>query len=134
MTTTEESKATVRAYFEAVSDGRPGDAWDLVADDAIWTIGGHSPLTGTKTKQQLIYHVETEVGSRLKAEGLHLEVGRMVAEGDKVACEFTSTAYRKRDGALYNNTYFYLFTVKNGKLWRCTEYLDIYHYVDVIVY
>jgi ketosteroid isomerase-like protein len=128
---TAENKAIVSAYFQAISENRPGDAWNLLAEDAIWTVGGHSPLTGTYTKTQLAELTERTILARL-TNGMRIELGRVIAEGDMVAAEFTSTGTRA-DGKIYNNHYCFLLTVKGGKLWRCTEYLDTYHYVELIL-
>jgi ketosteroid isomerase-like protein len=127
----EENKALVRRYFQAVSDNRPADAWALLSEDAIWTVGGHSPLTGTYTKEALAKLTEGTILARM-VDGIRIELGRVVAESDTVAAEFTSTGQRY-DGKLYNNHYCFLLTVKNGELWRCTEYLDTFHYVEVIL-
>lgn len=127
----EENKALVTSYFQAVSDNRPGDAWAMLADDAIWTVGGHSPLTGTYDKAGLARLTEDTILVRL-VDGMRIELKQVIAEGDKVCAEFTSTGMRQ-DGKVYNNHYLFLLTIKGGKLWRCTEYLDTYHYVDVIL-
>jgi ketosteroid isomerase-like protein len=126
-----ENKELVRAYFQAVSDGRPAEAWDMLADDALWIISGHSPLTGSYTREQLARNTEDVVLAKLK-DGIALEVKNIIAEGDLVAVEFTSHGECK-DGRIYDNAYHYLITVKDGKLWRCNEYLDTYHYADVIL-
>jgi uncharacterized protein len=127
----ETNKALVSSYFQAVSDDRPADAWEMLADDAIWTVGGHSPLTGTYTKAELAELTEGRILARL-VDGIRIELKQLIAEGDKVCAEFTGTG-RRADGKVYNNHYLFLLTVKDGKLWRCTEYLDTYHYVDVIL-
>lgn len=127
----EDNKALVRRYFQAISDKQPAVAWDLLAEDAIWTVGGHSPLTGTYNKAELAKLTEDKILARL-ADGMRIELGRLIAEGDIVAAEFTSTGART-DGKIYNNHYLFLLTIRDGKLWRCTEYLDTYHYVELIL-
>jgi ketosteroid isomerase-like protein len=127
----EQNKALVRAYFRAISESRAADAWAMLADDAIWTVGGHSPLAGTYTKPQLGALTERVILARL-VNGLKITLGRVIAEADTVAAEFTSTGERP-DGVIYNNHYCFLLTIKEGKLWRCTEYLDTYHYTQVIL-
>lgn len=131
MGSTAESKNLVRAYFQAISDNRPGDAWSMLAEDAVWTVGGHSPLAGTYTKTQLGELTEKVILARL-VDGLRIELKRIVAEDDTVAVEFEGTGTRS-DGMIYNNHYCFLLTVKDGKLWRCTEYLDTYHYNELIL-
>lgn len=131
MSSTSESKALVTAYFQAISDNRPADAWDMLADDAIWTVGGHSPLTGTYTKQQLGELTENVIFARL-VDGMRITLKRVVAEDDTVAAEFECHGERP-DGKIYNNHYCFLLTIKGGKLWRCTEYLDTYHYNELIL-
>ncbi|WP_157218958.1 nuclear transport factor 2 family protein [Flavisphingomonas formosensis] len=125
------NKALVERYFNAISDGRTADAWAMLADDAIWTVGGHSPLTGTYTKQQLAELTERTILARL-ATPLRITLHRVIAEDDSVAAEFSGEASRA-DGRVYANDYLFLFTIRDGKLWRCTEYLDTLHYADVIL-
>ena len=127
----EDNKALVHRYFKAVSDNRPAEAWEMLADDAVWTVGGHSPLTGSYDKQGLARLTEDTILARL-VDGIRIELKQVIAEGDKVCAEFTSTGARP-DGKVYNNHYLFLLTIKDGKLWRCTEYLDTYHYVNVIL-
>jgi hypothetical protein len=45
--------------------GRLDDAWALMSEDAVWTVGGHSPLTGDVTKTQQVEHIVDKVYSRL---------------------------------------------------------------------
>jgi ketosteroid isomerase-like protein len=132
MSVEDDNKALVRAYFQAVSENRPADAWEMLAEDAIWEVGGHSPLTGSYTKPQLADLAERTILARLTEEGLRIELGRVLAEGDIVAAEFTGLG-KRQDGKIYNNDYLFLLTVRDGKLWRCTEYLDTYHYAEVIL-
>jgi len=131
MSNTEQTKALATAYFKAISDNRPADAWAMLAEDAIWTVGGHSPLTGSYSKAELGHLTEKIILARL-IDGLRVELKRIVAEGDTVAVEVEGTGKRP-DGKVYNNHYCFLLTVKDGKLWRCTEYLDTYHYNELIL-
>ncbi|WP_198045996.1 nuclear transport factor 2 family protein [Novosphingobium aquimarinum] len=127
----EENKALVRRYFQAVSDNRPEEAWTMLADDAVWTVGGHSPLTGTYSKEALARLTEDTILARL-VDGMRIDLKQLIAEGDKVCAEFESTG-KRADGAIYNNHYLFVLTIRDGKLWRCTEYLDTYHYNELIL-
>jgi ketosteroid isomerase-like protein len=127
----EANKALVERYFQAISDGCTADAWAMLADDAIWTVGGHSPLTGTYTKPQLAELTERTILARL-ATPLTITLHRIIADGDTVAAEFSGEG-RRADGRVYANDYLFLFTIRDGRLWRCTEYLDTYHYAELIL-
>ena len=65
-------------------------------------------------------------------DGIRIRLKRIVAEDDTVAVEFESTGERP-DGKIYNNHYCFMMVVKDGKFWRCTEYLDTYHYNQLIL-
>jgi ketosteroid isomerase-like protein len=124
----EQNKALVHAYFQAITENRMADAWRLIADDVVWAIGGHSPLAGTYTREQLA-ELQGAILARIVG-GIRIDVGRVIGEGDLVAAELTS-AGKLSDGRVYNNNYLFMLTIKDGKFWRCTEYLDTYHYVEV---
>ena len=113
-----------------ISENRLKDAWSLIADDAIWSIGGHSPLAGTYNKEQLA-ELQGTILSKIVG-GIRVEVGHMIAEGDLVAVELTIIGAHA-DGNVYNNNYAFFLTAKDRKSSRCTEYLDAYLYVDVFV-
>jgi uncharacterized protein len=46
-----ENKATIRQAFDAWAAGT-GGVFDLLADDATWTIVGTTPVSGTYTSRQ----------------------------------------------------------------------------------
>ena len=58
----------------------------MLADDAIWSVGGHSPLAGSYTKEQLGELTEKVIFARL-VDGIRVTFKRIVAEGDTVASE-----------------------------------------------
>jgi uncharacterized protein len=47
----------------------------------------------------------------------------MTAEADRVAAEFAGKA-TLMNGQAYDNEYFFLFSVRDGKIYRMKEYMD----------
>jgi ketosteroid isomerase-like protein len=59
---------------------------------------------------------------RLKA-GIHMEVHRLVAEGDHVVAVMSGRA-ETLEGVPFNNQYCWLVRVGNGKMAEVTEFMD----------
>jgi hypothetical protein len=55
--------------------------------------------------------------------GVETTFGEVTAEGDRVAIE-AETRGTLPDGRVYTNMYHYLFTFRDGLVWRVKEYLD----------
>lgn len=58
--------------------------------------------------------------------GLDMEIINMVGEGDSVAAEAQSRSITK-SGRIYENEYFFLFKIRDGKIAIVREYTDLMH-------
>jgi ketosteroid isomerase-like protein len=102
-TATQQNRARVVAAFDAWASGA-GSVFDLLADDATWTITGSSTLAGTYTsKRQFLDEVIAPLSARL-AEPIRPTVQSVVAEGDRVVVLFSGHAVAT-DGEAYDNRY-----------------------------
>jgi ketosteroid isomerase-like protein len=125
----EENKKVVASLFEAINTGNGAALMNLLADSATWWVQGNFPLSGTKTKAQfgeLLGSLGTKVDG-----GLRLTPLGITAEGDRVAVEAESYG-KMKNGKVYQNTYHFLFTVRDGKIQQAKEYLDTIHANDVL--
>ena len=55
--------------------------------------------------------------------GVETRFGDITAEENRVAVEAATTGALP-DGRVYTNTYHYLFTFRDGLVWRVKEYID----------
>lgn len=119
----EENKRTVQAFYDLSDRGEIEEALALFADDVTWRTIGSTPFSGTLTgKETLVEELVKPLFGQLKA-GIASTVHTMVAEGDWVVAEVSGEAETK-DGKPYNNTYCFLFRVRDGKIAEVREYMD----------
>ena len=120
----EDNKRLILGFFENLSAGKGDAVLGTLADSATWWVQGNFPLSGTKTKAQFAALVG-ELGSKIDG-GLRVTPKGITAEGDRVAVEAESLA-KMKNGKTYQNTYHFLFIVRDGKIQSVKEYLDTIH-------
>jgi uncharacterized protein len=130
MMSSTDSKTVVVRYIEAARSGMTAVIRDSFAPDATWEYPGDLPLSGTYRG------IDAIVGDFLGGAGavlaeVQLELGTVVAEGNLVAAEWTSTGTSK-DGVPYRNRNLGLFTVHDGKIVSVREYTDTLHASQVL--
>jgi ketosteroid isomerase-like protein len=127
----DDAKAIVLGYFEDISAARYDAARARIAEDATWWVVGEGrwPIGGTYDKDSMRALTDM-VRDRFPA-GLKLTVHGAVAEGDRVFVEAESHGTR-RDGRAYNNSYIFIFTVRDGLIRHRREYCDMFHANDLL--
>ena len=120
----EENKAVVLEFLKRFSAGQFAPAFELLADDATWWVGGNFPLSGTRSKMEMAELLKGVAANM--PSGLTLTPKGITAEGERVAAEVESYGKHK-NGRTYNNQYHFLFVVKDGKIHVVREYLDTTH-------
>ena len=119
----EADKKTVQQFYEAGNRGDMETCFGLIADHITWTNMGTTSLSGTYNgKADLMERLLGPLFGQLKA-GIHMDVQRMVAEGDYVVAQSNGTA-ETLDGRPYNNRYCWIIRLEDGKLAEVTEYMD----------
>jgi ketosteroid isomerase-like protein len=120
---TEANKQTVLKFFEAGNRGDMDTCFSLVADDITWTNMGTTSLSGTYTgKPELMEKLLGPLFGQLK-QGIHMDVVRLVAEGDHVVAQTQGSA-ETLDGKPYNNSYCWIIRIRDGQFAELTEFLD----------
>ena len=122
----QKSKEIVRAYFEAL---RTADAHlaDLLAEDVSWRVPAGSDYAGThEGKAAVLSFLGGGVGYYAEDKPMVVEIQSMIAEGPKVACEFTLEA-TTASGEQYKNFYHFAFEIEDGQIRRVREYLDTHY-------
>lgn len=120
----EDNKQVVRRFWDAFSNKRLQEAFDLLADDATWWIGGELSISGNYTKARFV-----ELANGILTEfpdGVRVTPTVMTAEDDRVAMEATSYGERI-NGRVYQNHYHFQHVLRDGKLLAVREYLDTDH-------
>ncbi|HEY1746405.1 MAG TPA: nuclear transport factor 2 family protein [Xanthobacteraceae bacterium] len=118
----DSNKALVQASFDRWKGGI-GGPFELLADDAEWTIAGSSPLAKTfRSKKEFIDTVITPFNARMSTPLVPTVLG-IFADGDTVVILFNAAA-TARDGKPYRNTYSWYFQMKDGQVVKATAFFD----------
>src|SRR5262245_45445740 len=122
-TTEEESnQAQVQRGFDAWRDGT-GGPYDVLADDANWTIMGNSLAAKSyPSKEAFLREVIRPFNARMR-ERLIPNVHRLYADGDTVIALFDAKGIA-RDGKPYANSYAWFLQMKDGKIVRAQAFFD----------
>jgi ketosteroid isomerase-like protein len=120
----EENKRIILGFFENLSAGNGEAILGALADSATWWVQGNFQLSGTKSKKEFAALVG-DLGAKIDG-GLRVTPKGITAEGERVAVEAESYA-KMKNGKTYQNTYHFLFIVRDGKIQSVKEYLDTIH-------
>ncbi|HEU4506753.1 MAG TPA: nuclear transport factor 2 family protein [Pyrinomonadaceae bacterium] len=116
------NKEIVLASFEAWKAGT-GSPYQLLADDAQWTIVGHSLASKTYgSREAFMSEVIRPFNARM-SEGLKPAIRNMYADGNTVVVFFDATG-TARDGKPYANTYAWFLELRNGKVVKASAFFD----------
>jgi len=115
------NKAIVEAKFAAWKDGT-GSPFDLLTDDATWTIVGQSLVSKAYTKDAFLSEVIRPFNARMR-DPLRPTVRSLHADGDAVVIFFDAKGVA-RDGQPYVNTYAWFFEMRDGRVIRAFAFFD----------
>jgi ketosteroid isomerase-like protein len=119
----ESNRATVLKFYEYMSKADFTSMFELMADDATWTVAGHAetfPHAGVHTKAERNKGFDAFVQIFRK---LDINVTSTTAEADRVCIEFR-TRGETHKGMIYENEMLCLHRLKNGKIVNIYEFLD----------
>jgi ketosteroid isomerase-like protein len=116
------NKAVVQASFDAWKAGT-GSPYDLLADDARWTIVGHSAASKIyPSKNAFISEVIRPFNARMSV-GLKPTIRSIYADGNTVILFFDANG-TARDGEPYSNTYAWFLDMRDGKIVKAFAFFD----------
>lgn len=119
----EDNKALVHKFMDLIRTGQPDEALKYIHEDAVWWTA-----SGTMTPAELM-----EISKLVKPyveKPIDFQFGVTIAEGNYVAMEAVSHATRT-NGTEFNNSYFFLYTIKDGKISAVREHQDTKHASEV---
>jgi len=122
--TDEESrnKATVEQSFKAWKNGT-GSPFDLLAENATWTIVGRSVASKTyNSREDFMREVIRPFNARMSV-GLKPDVRNVYSDGDTVIVFFDARG-TARDGQPYENTYAWFLTMREDKVIKAVAFFD----------
>lgn len=124
----EKNKEIISEGFANWANGT-GSFFDLLADDAEWTITGSSPVSKTYTsRQQFLDEAIIPINERLSARIIPTVRG-IYADGDMVIALWDGTATAK-DGKPYENTYSWYMTMKDGRIVKVVAFFDTIDFTE----
>ena len=124
-----QNKAAVEAKFEAWKAGS-GNPFELLADEASWTIEGNSVASKTyPTKEDFLREVIRPFNARMSV-GIKPTVKSITADADRVVIHFDA-AGTARDGKPYVNTYAWFFQMQNGRVIGAAAFFDAIAFNDL---
>lgn len=124
----EANKATIARAFEEWAAGT-GGPYDLLADDATWTIVGNSPASRRYgSRQEFLDLVIGPFNARM-ASPLVPTVRALYADGDWVIALFDASG-TARDGRLYDNTYSWYLRLRDGRIVEAIAFFDMIEFTD----
>jgi uncharacterized protein (TIGR02246 family) len=124
MHTSADSKTVLQHYVAAVQAGDAETIRDCFAPDAVWQLDGELPISGTwRGREAITTEFLASAMSYYQPGSVSLQITSIIAEGQKVAMEWTSRA-RNRRGEPYENHCIGVFSVRDGKIAHVHEYMD----------
>jgi ketosteroid isomerase-like protein len=128
-TTQQRNKAMVQERFAAWASGT-GSPFELLTEDATWTITGRSAASKTYVgREAFLRDVIRPFNARMQAP-LKPVVHAIYADGDAVVIFFDASTVA-RDGKPYTNTYTWYFDMRDGKVVKATAMFDSIEFNDL---
>jgi ketosteroid isomerase-like protein len=116
------NKEIIQQGFDRWAKGR-SSFYDLLAEDAHWTITGTSPVSKTYTsRKQFIDEVIQPLSARLSRQ-IVPSVRALYADGDTVIALWEGKSVA-RDGRPYDNTYSWHLTMKDDHIVEAVAFFD----------
>ncbi|RFA33452.1 nuclear transport factor 2 family protein [Alkalilimnicola ehrlichii] len=116
------NKALIEQAFDNWQQGA-GDFFDLLSENAKWTIIGSSPISETyRSRQELIDHSIKPINARL-ATPITPYVRKIIAE-ENIVVVFWDGSATTLDGNRYDNNYAWHMVMEEGEITEVTAFLD----------
>jgi ketosteroid isomerase-like protein len=118
-----ENKQLLQSIFAELAKGNSKPFVESMDNDFRWIVTGHTRWSRTYAgKQSVLTELFGALRSRI-AGNITTTAHRFIAEDDFVVVEARGSNTTKA-GKPYNNSYCFVFRIREGKLQEVTEYLD----------
>jgi ketosteroid isomerase-like protein len=122
------NKTAIERSFTAWADGT-GSPFDLLAENASWTIVGHSIVSKRyENREAFMREVIRPFNARMSV-ALRPSVRRVYADGDTVIVFFDAYG-TARDGQPYSNTYAWFLTMQDERIVEAFAFFDSVEFND----
>lgn len=119
----EQNKMLLRHVFDELALGNPRAMSDAMADDCRWVFPGDWSWSGAwEPKQVVLDDLLRPLMAQFEGH-YRSQATMLIADGDHVVVQARGSATTKR-GDAYNQTYCYVFQVRDGQLTEVVEYCD----------
>jgi uncharacterized protein len=127
------AKEILKRYVAALQAGDEQTIRESFAEDATWTLqAGDLPTSGTwRGRGAILDEFLAGALNHYQPGSIDLEVTGTIADGDRVALQWTTRA-RTRDGRPYENECIGVFTVEDGRIKAVREYMDTLYAAEVV--
>jgi uncharacterized protein len=124
-----DNKTVVRQFLAALGRGDVERLKTLMTDDIQAIATGTGMLSGTRSLADICS--AAGMLGQVTRSGIDFRVLTLTGEEDRVAAEVEGLSTLV-NGAPYNNQYFFLFSIRNGRIYRMKEYMDTKLVDDVL--
>ena len=128
MTPEAQNKAAIQQAFDAWREGT-GGPYDLLADDARWTITGNSLAAKTYPSRAAFMREVIHPFNARMSKPLSPTIRRLYAEGDTVVAFFDAAGVA-RDGRPYATTYAWFLRMQDGRIIEAQAFFDALTFDD----
>ena len=127
---TEQNKAVVRTWFDAVNRGDEPAILATLSEDFAFVAMARSPEWLKYRWGRQEFAAAPRAMSTLMKTPVVMEIVGMLAEGDSVAVE-AKTDSLLNNGKVYDNAYHFVFVIRDGLITEVREYCCSYLVEDV---
>ena len=117
----EANKATALKFIDALGKGDAEVVKTVITDDVVAVAKGTSIGSGTRNHAEII--AVFGMFSQITNTGLNPKILSVTAEADRVAVEWEGNC-KLVTGMQYNNQYCTVFSFRDGKICKLSEYFD----------
>jgi uncharacterized protein len=110
-------------FLNALGGGDAATVGALITEDVEAITPGTGAICGTRNHAVMMAIAEA-FPKIMKDNGITFKVLNLTAEGDRVACEAEGYS-TMLNGKSYNNTYHFLIFIRDGRIYKIKEYLDV---------